>query len=205
LIIGGSRGLGEVAAKLLCAGGAKVKLTYYQGKEDAWRVVDEISSTGGIADFSHFDVLNPRGDLLETSLNGWCPTHLYYFATPFIAPGMEGGFSPNLFERFCDYYVTGFINTVNQLRSLGLKHVFYPSTVFIDELPINMSEYVAAKAAGEMVCNFLEKNHREMVVYRLRFPRMATDQTVSLVRVNKLDLVPIMIKALRCFRDSTTS
>lgn len=203
LIVGGSRGLGEVAAKLLCAGRAEVKLTYNKGKEEACRVVEEISSNGRIADFLHFDVLNLKGELLETSPNGWSPTHLYYFATPFIAPGVEGEFSPHLFERFCDYYVTGFMNTVNRLRSFGLKNVFYPSTVFLDEPPTNMSEYTAAKAAGEMLCNFLEKNHREMIVYRPRFPRMATDQTASLLPVNNLDPVPIMIKALRCFRDST--
>lgn len=203
LIVGGSRGLGEVAAKLLCAGGAKVRLTYHRGKEDACRVVDEVSSNGGIANVFPFDVLNLKEGLLETFFNGWRPTHLYYFATPFIAPGVEGRFSLNLFQRFCDYYVTGFMNTVNQLKSLGLKNVFYPSTAFIDEPPLNMSEYTAAKAAGEMLCAFLEANHREMAVYRPRLPRMATDQTMSLLPVDKLDPVPMMIKALRCFRDST--
>jgi hypothetical protein len=200
LIVGGSRGLGEVAAKLLCAGGAKVKLTYHRGKEDACRVVDEVSSNGGIADFFQFDVSEPKGDLGEHFSNGWRPTHLYYFATPFIAPGLEGEFSADLFQRFCDYYVTGFMNTVNQLKSIGLKNVFYPSTAFLDEPPLNMSEYTAAKAAGEILCKSLEKNHPELMIYRPRLPRLATDQTVSLLPADKLDPVVIMIRALRRFR-----
>ncbi len=40
LIIGGSRGLGEVTAKLLAVRGADVKITYQQGKEDAHRIVN---------------------------------------------------------------------------------------------------------------------------------------------------------------------
>ena len=46
LIIGGSRGLGEVAAKLLAAGGAEVIITYYRGEQDAIRIVEEIVAHG---------------------------------------------------------------------------------------------------------------------------------------------------------------
>ena len=35
LIVGGSRGLGEVAAKIITAGGGRVLLTYNLGKNDA--------------------------------------------------------------------------------------------------------------------------------------------------------------------------
>lgn len=201
LVIGGSRGLGEVVAKLLCAGGAKVKITYYQGKEDARRVVDEIVSNGDACQFSYLDVLNPES-VPDTSQSDWNPTHLYYFATPFIFSAVMGKFSADLFNRFCDYYVIGFIKTVDQLR-LGLKNVFYPSTVAIDELPLNMGEYAAAKMAGEAVCAFLEKKHPGMKIHRPRLPRMSTDQTVSLMPVHNLDPVPAMIKALRSFRDSS--
>jgi len=205
LVVGGSRGLGEVVGKLLCAGGAEAKITYYQGKEDAHRVVDQIRSDACVADFFRLDILNPKPDVLDALLKAWGPTHLYYFATPFIFSTVNGIFSPNLFQKFCDYYVIGFANAVNQLRSYGLKNVFYPSTVFIDELPMNMAEYVAAKVAGEMLCNFLEKSHREMTIYRPRLPRMATDQTASLVPIINLDPVPVMIEALRSFRDLSIS
>jgi len=203
LVIGGSRGLGEVTAKLLSGGGADVKITYHQGKEDARRIVDDIVSGGGIADSFYFDVLNPKIDPHDISISDWIPTHLYYFATPFIFSGLKGIFSPQLFGKFCNYYVVGFINTVSQVSEFGIRRTFYPSTVAIDELPTNMGEYAAAKIASEILCTFLEKTNREMVIYKPRFPRVATDQTVSIMPVTNQDPVPIMIKELRYFRDSS--
>ena len=35
LVIGGSRGLGEITAKIIAAGGGDVWITYRRGKEDA--------------------------------------------------------------------------------------------------------------------------------------------------------------------------
>jgi len=205
LIIGGSRGIGEVTAKLLAAGGAKVVITYHRGQKDARRVVEDIVSNGGVADLSHLDVLNLDRDLAEVVASDQCFSELYYFATPlcYSAGGAKALFSADLFKEFCDYYVTGFARTVIQLRSLGLRNVFYPSTVAIDELPMNSGEFAAAKMAGETLCSFLEKNDQEMSIYRPRLPRIATDQTASVVPVANQDPVPIMIKHLRSFRDAS--
>ena len=46
LIIGGSRGLGEVATKILCAGGAEVTATYFSGKKESELITKEINSLG---------------------------------------------------------------------------------------------------------------------------------------------------------------
>jgi hypothetical protein len=199
LIIGGSRGLGEVAAKLLAAGGADVKITYNLGADDARFIVDDIVSNGGIADCFHFNVLNPN---LDAIIKNWSPTHLYYFATPVISPGTKGKFSHHLFNKFCNYYIAGFINTVNLLRDLEIKGIFYPSTIYVDELPTNMGEYSVAKIASETLCCFLEKSIRGLKIYKPRLPRMATDQTVSIIPADREDPVTIMIKELRSFQDS---
>jgi len=201
LIIGGSRGLGEVAAKLLAAGGAATRITYHRGREDADRIVDDIRSHGGTADSVQFDVLNPQLADLDIAAPDRAPTHLYYFATPFIASGGKGDFSPRLFSGFCDYYVTGLFNTVTQLYEFGTKRIFYPSTVFIDDLPTNMGEYAAAKAASEMLCTFLEKTRRDIRIYRPRLPRVATDQTTGIIPITNQDPAPIMLEILRAFRD----
>jgi len=202
LVIGGSRGLGEITAKLLSAGGAEVQITYSQGAEDARRVVDEVTSGGGSADCFHFDVLNPKQDLPDRFGARWAPTHLYYFATPFIASAVKGSFSFQLFQRFCNYYVAGFLNAVRELSPLGLRGIFYPSSVFVDELPSNMGEYAAAKAAGETLCSFLEKSAQDITICKPRLPKMATDQTVSLLFGDSQDPVPIMLGHLRHLRDS---
>jgi len=196
LVVGGSRGLGEVAAKLLAAGGADVKITYHQGVDDAHRVVTEITAAGGTAGCLQLNVL----DQTYTLGDGWTSTHLYYFASPTIAPGRPGAFSSALFQGFCNYYVLGFQRLVEKLSAQGLRRVFYPSTVFIDELPPELSEYAVAKMAGEELCRFLEKAHPDLHIDRPRLPRMSTDQTASFMPTEQKDPVPVLLERLHELR-----
>ena len=197
LVVGGSRGLGEVAAKLLAAGGAQVQLTYRLGKSDAQKIADEIIAGGGQASLCELDVLKPPKEWLGQST----PTHLYYFASPHISKSANF-FSSTLFNTFCSYYVNAFAEIVEPLQKLGLQNVFYPSTVFIDQLPANFLEYALAKNAGEVLCQALGKKYPEMYFHCPRLPKMATDQTVSLEPVQSPDPAPIILTALQTFRDS---
>lgn len=203
LIIGGSRGLGEVATKLLSAGGAGVRITYLRGADDARRVVEEINDWGGSAACMSFDVLCPPGDLNERWAGAWSPTHLYYFATPYVFAGRRGSFSADLFRVFCDYYVTGFLSTVRAVRSAApdLRAVFYPSSTAVVELPLNMAEYAAAKTAGEAAGRMLEKTSPGLTVHLPRLPRLATDQTATFLPVANLDPTPLLLQHLREIRE----
>lgn len=196
LVVGGSRGLGEVAAKLLAAGGAQVRLTYRLGKTDAQRVVDEILAGGGRASLCELDILQPRLDQIDPDP----PTHLYYFASPLISGSDEGRFSGPLFHAFCDYYVTGFAHLVEVLQRRGLRHVFYPSTVFIDEQAEGFLEYTMAKFAGERLCQSFGTKYPEMHFTLPRLPKMATDQTSSMLPGHNPDPSPIMLAALLAMR-----
>jgi len=200
LVVGGSRGLGEVTAKLLAAGGAEVQLTYRMGKTDAQKVVDEILADGGRASLYELDILQPHNSWVGLT----APTHLYYFASPFIS-GSEKNFSFTVFNNFCNYYVSGFASIVESLQKLGLQNVFYPSTVFIDEMPSGFVEYVTAKGAGEKLCKALGKKYPEINFYCPRLPKMATDQTVSLHPVKNPDSTPIILAALHNFKDFINS
>jgi nucleoside-diphosphate-sugar epimerase len=195
LVVGGSRGLGEVAAKLLAAGGAQVQVTYRMGKSDAKKIADEIIAGGGQAGIQELDVLQPQNDWSGLV----APTHLYYFASPLISGSDKTGFSSALFGSFCNYYVNGFARLVESLQKLGLRNVFYPSTVFIDELPENFFEYAMAKNAGEKLCQAFSKKFPEMNFFCPRLPKMATDQTVSFHAVQSQDPAPIILSALRKF------
>ena len=130
LIIGGSRGLGEVTGKLLAAGGARVVISYFLGSEEAHSIVKEIKQEGGDAICLPFDVLSPNHHRKEDFENGWVLTHLYYFATPMISLGSKHSFSASLFQKFCDYYVSGFFNSFQTLKRLEseLQGIFYPSS-----------------------------------------------------------------------------
>lgn len=202
LIIGGSRGLGEVAAKLLAAGGAKVIVTYYRGEQDAKRIVEEIVAHGATADCLPLNVLEPSPAPLSMSANRSKPLYLYYFATPFIFGAAKGGFSARRFTTFSEYYVTGFLRTVRSVvaASVGLKKIFYPSSAAIEELPLDMGEYAAAKMAGEILCGFLQKTNPGIAIHKPRLPRVATDQTVSLLPVSSRDPVSVLLGHLRHLR-----
>jgi hypothetical protein len=178
LVVGGSRGLGELTAKLLAAGGADVRLTYHQGDDDAQRVVADITAAGGRAECLALDVTQPAA---ESALGGFRPTHLYYYATPPISVAARSGFSADLFRRFCDFYVTGFAATVQAARRLAGERlvVFYPSTTILDALAAGLGEYAAAKAAGEAVCRYLDSCSADLAIHVARLPRLPTDQTAS--------------------------
>ena len=202
MIVGGSRGLGEVSAKLLAAGGAEVILTYYRGEQDARRVVEEIVSQGANAACLPLNILEPSQELPGRLAKGSKPLYLYYYATPPIFGAVKGKFSSHRFVGFSQYYVTGFLRTVQVLAdpTTGLRKVFYPSSSAIEELPLDMGEYAAAKMAGEIVCNFLQKVHPGLVIHKPRLPRVATDQTVSLLPVRNQEPMSVLLDNLRYLR-----
>ena len=59
VVTGGASGLGEASATLLTREGAKVAITDIDDKNGK-RVVDEIRSNGGVADFWHMDVTSEK-------------------------------------------------------------------------------------------------------------------------------------------------
>ncbi len=200
LIVGGSRGLGEVAAKLLAVGGADVRLTFHSGRRDARNVVKEIGQAGGNAECFRLNVLKKTSDDLKVGLGtDWLPTHLYYFATPFIFAGRKGVFSPQLFAEFCDYYVRGFSLVIGRLTELGVGAlgVLCPSSTAVEELPLDMAEYALAKAVAESLCESMRTKMPGITIVAPRFPRIATDQTAGLFPVERKDPVSLVLDALR--------
>ena len=203
LVVGGSRGLGEAVAKFLALGGAEVAITYYQGSDDALRVATEITSAGCCVESLSLDVLDENPRLIEKLTPNWKPTHLYYFATPFIALGTRGQFSQELFEKFCNHYVDGFQRIVRQLSHFELEGVFFPSSVFVQERQPGMDEYAEAKKAGETICSSLELEFPNTIFLKPRLPKMATDQTVGLTPSRQVNPKVVLLELLRSFRDSS--
>jgi NADP-dependent 3-hydroxy acid dehydrogenase YdfG len=197
LVVGGSRGLGEVTAKLLAAGGADVAITYRTGASEAEAVAAQIVSGGARAHAFALDVREPREALASVLGHLGTVTHLLYFASGPIFVAERGTFDARLFRAFCEVYVTGFAALVGALAPAGLARVLYPSSVAIDELPADMGEYAAAKAAGEAACAYLAKVHPAIVLRAPRLPRLATDQTRSLVPVREHAAAEVVLGQLR--------
>jgi acyl dehydratase len=180
LIIGGSRGLGEVTAKLLAAGGARVAISYRVGGAEAEAVAQEIRSSGGVCEMLAYDASLPA----EPQLAGLAaaPTHAYYFATPKIFGAQSALFARARLDAFLSVYVDGFLDLAEALRARRRDvSLFYPSSVAVAERPRGMLEYAMAKAAGETLCAEINQALRPLHVMVDRLPRLLTDQTASVI------------------------
>jgi len=197
LVVGGSRGLGELTAKLLASAGAEVIVTYARGKDDAERVASEIISAGWKCRVIPYDVTSPAEPQLADLVGR--VTHLYYFATPAIFRKQAEIFSLSRYEEFSAYYVTGFYNLIHALSAKGSQKLaaYYPSSIAVENRPREMTEYAMAKMAGEVLCADLNSFSPNVRVVVSRLPRVKTDQTATPMPVESADPVEVMLDAIR--------
>ena len=181
LVIGGSRGLGELTAKLLASAGSDVLLSYRTGREDAETIAADINTAGGNCRCFRFDTSKPEA--LLPHLGNWQPDLLFYYATPNITRQSAGQFDQELYQTFFDTYVMAYESVVSQVMIHRSHRVWalYPSTIFAEGSPAGFEEYAAAKQQGEQLCHTLQKRFPEFHALIERFPRLATDQTLSLI------------------------
>ncbi len=199
LVVGGSRGLGEVTAKCIAAGGGSVIITYSQGRQDADRVVDEITAAGGPpATALRLDCTQLPPDLAQYFAAFGAPTHLFYFATPKIPVNKNRIFHSATFNTLSRYYVEAFSELVEAVYRPGKKlTVLYPSTIFLDEPKPGTGEYCAAKAAGEALCRHLEKVLPNTRFLTPRLPRVRTDQTTGFLPSKSREPLDAMLGILK--------
>jgi NAD(P)-dependent dehydrogenase (short-subunit alcohol dehydrogenase family) len=199
LIIGGSRGLGEITAKIIAAGGGEVWITYSQGRDDAERVTREIQSAGFKCRYFQFDATAPVEIVPAQFGRVWAPNQVYYFATPPVSLETGDWFSQEKFDIYCRFYVNAFSATVGSILRMSGNNlsIFYPSTIFLEQFQEHSSEYCAAKAAGELLCRHLERLFPPLRVYAPRLKRMTTDQTSGLLPTDAEDSLLGMLSAIR--------
>lgn len=200
LVIGGSRGLGEVAAKLFVGGGGRLHLTYHAGAEDAEKIRAEISAGHGDATIHQCDVTCEKSlTALANQIAGeGSPDYLFYFAAPRIEPTAKGGASDALLALYRQYFVTSFDSAVRAFHKEGVKtqYVFYPSTIYLETAVSQFSEYCTAKREGEALCHRLESEFSGLSIYTPRLPRMTTDQTVGINNDSGEDPAQVLSQAL---------
>jgi hypothetical protein len=196
IIVGGSRGLGELTAKLVATGGGRVVVTWQTGKDDAERVAQEICAAGGACETLCYDAREPAAHQFAGLTHE--PTHLYYFATPPIFRPQPTIFSTERLNEFLAVYVGGFWLLSCTLRARQPRlSIFYPSSVFVTERPQGMTEYTMAKAAGEVLCADMNVSMTPTRVTVSRLPRLPTDQTASVTAVEAGDPVDVMLPIVR--------
>jgi acyl dehydratase len=196
LIVGGSRGLGEICAKILAIGGAAISITYAAGEGEAQRVAEDIRAASGTCDVLRHRVGDDCGMLLDAL--GAPPTHAYYFATPQIAQPDSRFFDGQRFERMRVFYVDGFWSLAAEIHSRRQNaRLFYPSSVFVSDRPAGYGEYAMAKAAGEMLCAEINNSFGPMEVIVERLPQLTTDQTLTSFGARGDDPVEVLLPIIR--------
>lgn len=209
LVIGASRGLGEIIAKALAAGGAKVVMTYAAGREDAIRVSQEIGQHRSHPEVYAYDVL--EGTLgLELTNRLASITHIYYLASPNILKSDSGQWEPQLFARYCNYYIDGLSKLLQQITQARTDtqelRLFIPSSIFLEKPAKGFDEYIAAKAAAEVFVRCYANSHRNCTTFVPRLPRLHTDQTAGIKNIDEQQTVNVIIAQLRvAFGDTKTS
>jgi hypothetical protein len=194
LVVGGSRGLGALTAKLLAAGGGQVIVTFARGRQDAEQLCAEINAVHGEGTCRtlSLDAMQPVGP----QIGDVTASHLYYFATPQIFVQKSELFIPALYGAFSRVYVDAFYETCVALGSAPLS-VFYPSSVAVTERPEGMTEYSMAKTAGEILCKDMERGMPNLRILIDRLPRILTDQTATVARAETADPIEVMLPLIR--------
>ncbi|MGA7808749.1 SDR family oxidoreductase [Bradyrhizobium sp.] len=203
LVIGGSRGLGEVTAKIIAAGGGRVVITYRNSAHEAERVAADIAASGEHCDVRRYDALSPPHE----QLTGLEPIDCcYYFATPKIFLRRSARYEPDRLRHFLSFYADGFYDLCAALAAGAARPVavFYPSTVAIEQGLGTTAEYAMAKAAGETLAGHLGQFMPNIAALTRRLPRILTDQTATVGVAstdNALDvLLPIVYQVQQMAR-----
>jgi NAD(P)-dependent dehydrogenase (short-subunit alcohol dehydrogenase family) len=199
LVIGGSRGLGALTARMIVAGGGRVVVTYASGEAEARGLAQEIEAHAG-PDRCHvlaYDARRPAATQLADLT--WPIGQLYYFATTRIFRQKAAVFAARDFADFSQIYVDGFAEACAAAgpRAPDGLAVFYPSSVAVEEHPPEMTEYSMAKAAGEMLCADLTRFQPGLQVLVRRLPRILTDQTATVALAESRDAVEVMLPIVR--------
>jgi NAD(P)-dependent dehydrogenase (short-subunit alcohol dehydrogenase family) len=200
--LGGSRGLGELVAKIVAAGGGEVTLTYASGRDDAERICAEAHALERRCTARQLDIARLLDAPPEWLAQGNY-SHVYFFASPAIAKSAGNRWNPVLFDKFAAVYVDAFARLAEIILGAapanGAKpRFFYPSTIFLAQPEKDFVEYCVAKATGEALCQQLALRYGT-VFFAPRLPRMRTDQT-SGVQADMQDALPVMHEAVTEFQ-----
>jgi hypothetical protein len=192
LIVGGSRGLGEVTAKIIAAGGGYPVITYRDSKHEAERISAEILGAGGQCEIVHYDALLPAAEQLQNRDVFDC---CYYFATPKIFQRKSGLYEPDKLRTFLSFYADGFYDLCTALPhdGSGKTAMFYPSTVALDQGASTTTEYAMAKAAGETLAKYVNEFMSNVHVISRRLPRILTDQTATVGVASADNVLDVML------------
>lgn len=197
LVVGGSRGMGAATAKAIVAGGGNVTLTYHAGLDDAMRIANELGARCRVVRYDARRAAAPQLEALSAGVN-----QLFYFATPKIFRQRDAACDRARLEEFRSVYVRGFEDACMTVlaRTQGTIAVCYPSSEALEHPTRDTQEYCIAKREGEELCARLGSAEPRLRILTRRFPRVATDQTATLLPSRSADPIQEVVWVLRRMR-----
>ena len=104
-------------------------------------------------------------------------------------------------------YVKGFYDCCSYFGEHGSRALtaFYPSSVFVESNPPDMIEYSMAKMAGEMLCANINRAGGRVHIIVSRLPRLLTDQTATVLPMEKEDPLKVMLPVIRNVQSSRSA
>jgi hypothetical protein len=176
LVVGGSRGLGELAARMTATAGARVVITYARGVDEA-RALARLPGITATA----LDVTALADEALDACFAKPVDT-LIYCATPRIFFRRTRPLHADRLSAFMACYVTGFARVFERFAAQAPPgaHCLHPSSVAAGQDDPDTVEYRLAKQAGEALCASLEALYPQLALHRPRLPRLDTDQTAQI-------------------------
>ncbi len=156
LVTGASRGIGETTAKLFAVHGAKVALNYFRGRQDAERIVEEITAHGGSAIALEADVAN-RQQVRQMLQSLWEQFQsldvLVNNAVDNLYPAGFLNLSWDSVQRDLDVILKGAFHCCQEAIPLMLKKgrgkIINVSSIATEVPPPNQAKLVVAKSALE--------------------------------------------------------
>ena len=179
IVIGGSRGLGEITTKCLLVGGSIVSFTFNQGLKDAKRLINDLHNNGYKANKLKLDIINTKkmtGVFKKEKFD-----NLFYFASPKIIGNISKEIDSTIFKKMCTFYAINFYKIAREFILNGGTYIFYPSTYFLNNHNQKFKEYILAKKMGESSCDLLKDEFPNVKIFYPRLKSVLTDQTQNLL------------------------
>ena len=178
VVLGASKGIGLEVFTYLAQAGFKVIGTYRTCSNLLEHRIAQFPSNNHLR-ITFYDTSNADCEIYEKA------SIIVDCTTPRIFVGDTVSLSPPLLNSFNEAYSSHLIKIVHHLDPKENHLIITPSSSAVEELPLGLIEYAAAKRSLEMFAYAINLSHPNLKCLTPRLPRVSTNQTLSVLKIQK--------------------